>query len=172
MSWASLSRWDGDSGVGFRQALLGETCPLQTKINNHRLTWFSPGFLPLQNGHKVMNVACGTAYWSLLFIFFLLRLISTRRFRLMWQVKCCTSSAPTPQGYDDGYSGEYNDESYEAYEDDYCEQSKRWRRTHACNEAAIENLFMITAVVLKGVFRCQTDERLLRVGHQFSKNVQ
>lgn len=24
---------------------------------------------------------------------------------------------------------------------------------------------------IKGVFRCQTDERLLRVGHQFSKNV-
>lgn len=88
----------------------------------------------------------------------------------MWQVKCCTLSAsPLPQGYDDGYSGEYNDESYEAYEDDYSEQSKRWR---ACKEAAIENLFMITAVVLKGVFRCQTDERLLRAGHQFSKNVQ
>lgn len=91
-------RSDGDSGVGFRQAPLGETCPLQTKINNHRLTWFSPGFLPLQNGHKVMNVACGTAYWSLLFIFFLLRLIATQRLRVMWQVKCWTSSPPPPTG--------------------------------------------------------------------------
>lgn len=29
------------------------------------------------------------------------------------------------QGYDDGYGGEYDDENYEAYEDDYSSQSKR-----------------------------------------------
>lgn len=29
------------------------------------------------------------------------------------------------QGYDDGYGGEYDDESYEAYEDNYSNQSKR-----------------------------------------------
>lgn len=29
------------------------------------------------------------------------------------------------QGYDDGYGGEYDDESYDAYEDDYSNQSKR-----------------------------------------------
>lgn len=94
----------------------------------------------------------------LISFFFLLRLISTQWLRVMWQVKCCTSSAPPPQGYDDGYSGEYNDESYEAYEDDYSEQSKRWRHAHARKEAAIENLFMLTAVLLKGYFaaRCMS----------------
>lgn len=29
------------------------------------------------------------------------------------------------QGYDDGYGGEYDDDSYEAYEDNYSNQSKR-----------------------------------------------
>jgi len=29
------------------------------------------------------------------------------------------------QGYDDGYGGEYDDESYEGYDDNYCSQSKR-----------------------------------------------
>lgn len=35
------------------------------------------------------------------------------------------------QGYDDGYGGEYDDESYEAYEDNYSTQSKRCAYTHA-----------------------------------------
>lgn len=30
------------------------------------------------------------------------------------------------QGYDDGYDGEYDDESYEAYDDNYSNQSKRY----------------------------------------------
>lgn len=29
------------------------------------------------------------------------------------------------QGFDDGYGGEYDEESYEAYEDNYSNQSKR-----------------------------------------------
>lgn len=29
------------------------------------------------------------------------------------------------QGYDDGYDGEYDDESYEGYDDNYSNQSKR-----------------------------------------------
>lgn len=34
------------------------------------------------------------------------------------------------QGYDDGYGGEYDDESYEAYEDNYGTQSKRCAYIH------------------------------------------
>lgn len=30
------------------------------------------------------------------------------------------------KGYDDGYGEEYDDESYEAYEENYTTQSKRW----------------------------------------------
>eukprot|EP00064_Thunnus_orientalis_P008808 superscaffoldBa00001076_g8831 len=33
-------------------------------------------------------------------------------------------SVPPSQGYDDGYGGEYDDESYEAYEDNYSNPSK------------------------------------------------
>lgn len=35
------------------------------------------------------------------------------------------------QGYDDGYGGEYDDESYEIYDDSYNSQAKRYRQcTH------------------------------------------
>lgn len=40
------------------------------------------------------------------------------------QLKCVLRVSS--QGYDDGYGGEYDDESYEAYEDNYTGQSKRW----------------------------------------------
>lgn len=39
------------------------------------------------------------------------------------QLKCVLRVSS--QGYDDGYGGEYDDESYEAYEDNYTGQSKR-----------------------------------------------
>ena len=32
----------------------------------------------------------------------------------------------SPQGYDDGYDGEYDNQSYDTYEENYSSQSKRW----------------------------------------------
>ncbi|KAG7230169.1 hypothetical protein INR49_009889, partial [Caranx melampygus] len=47
------------------------------------------------------------------------------------------------QGYDDGYGGEYDDESYEAYEDNYSNQSKSiseyYEYGHVTNDESYNN---------------------------------
>uniref|UniRef100_A0A672IFK0 Sam68 tyrosine-rich domain-containing protein n=1 Tax=Salarias fasciatus TaxID=181472 RepID=A0A672IFK0_SALFA len=47
-----------------------------------------------------------------------------------------------PKGYDDGYGGEYDDESYEAYEDNYSNQSKRGHYTSSAFSLTECSVFM------------------------------